>query len=55
MYHGGGHDEEMLFSLVQYQVRANGCVLLDGDNRVFLHLAIRTEEHLEKTHAHAYY
>lgn len=45
-HHVPGHDEEMLLFLVQDQIRADGCFLLDGNHRVLLHLPVWAEEHL---------
>lgn len=50
LYHGGGHDEEVFLRLIQDQVRADGCVGLDGDDGILLHLTIRAQEHLVHTH-----
>lgn len=46
LQHGMSHDEEMLLSLVQDEVRADGCVPLNGDDRVLLHFTVWPQEHL---------
>lgn len=47
-HHVMSHDEEMLLSLVQDEVRPDGRVPLNGDDRVLLHLAIRPQKHLRR-------
>lgn len=48
IYHVMGHNEEMLLFHVQDEVQAYGCILLNRDDRVLLHLPIWPQEHLWK-------
>lgn len=38
----------MFLFLVQDEVQADGCILLNGDDRVLLHLTVWPQEHLSK-------